>query len=135
MNEETKMSDDNKKSDEIETNIHSPKLKIEPKVKKILKKLSDTLNIPFNEVLNASILLGFNRFWFPLQKYLSELGVEDQPVKEEGYEPLLAGLKAQIEISYQAIQKIGELEKKFTKKHPFGKFPNLQNDKLNLKNI
>jgi len=100
-------------------------LKLEPEIKRILDKISDDLGISFNKVLHASILHGVNRYWLPLQKYYSELKVQDQPIKEEDFQPLLSDLKEQIESSNTAIQKIDEPEEMFERRYPFGKFTDL----------
>ena len=98
---------------------------LEPEIKRRLDKNSEDLTIPFNKVLNAILLHGINHFLFPLQKYYSELEVEDQPIKEEDYQQLLSDLKDRVESSFTAVQKMGQLEKKFEKRYHFGKFASL----------
>jgi hypothetical protein len=102
------------------------KIKLEKGIQKKLEEISRILNIPPNKVLNASLLHGLNRYRFPLQKYHSELKVEDQPVKVEQYQPILSNLKNQIELSYLESQNIDEFESMFEIKYPFGTFSNLQ---------
>ena len=102
------------------------KIKLEQGIQKKLEEISKILNIPPNKVLNASLLHGLNRYRFPLQKYNSELKVEEQPVKEEQYQPILSNLKNQIELSYLESQNIDEFESMFENKYPFGTFSSLQ---------
>ncbi len=102
------------------------KIKLEQGIQKKLEEISRILNIPFNKVLNASLLHGVNRYRFPLQKYNSELKVEEQPVKEEQYQPILSNLKNQIELSYLESQNIDKFESMFENKSPFGTFSSLQ---------
>ena len=102
------------------------KIKLEQGIQKKLEEISRVLNIPFNKVLNASLLHGLNLYRFPLQKYNSELKVEEQPVKEEQYQPILSNLKNLIALSYLESQNIDEFESMFENKHPFGTFSSLQ---------
>ena len=101
-------------------------IELENQIQNKIDKISRILNIPRNKVLYASILHGFNNYHLPLQKYYNELEVEEQPVKEEQYQPLLSDLRDQIELSFRIIQNIDDFEAKFEDKHPFGSFPNLQ---------
>ena len=101
-------------------------IELENQIQNKIDKISRILNIPRNKVLYASILHGFNHYHLPLQKYYNELEVEEQPVKEEQYQPLLSDLRDQIELSFRIIQNIDDFEAKFEDKHPFGSFPNLQ---------
>ncbi len=98
------------------------KIQLELEIQNKLEEVSRILNIPPTKVLNASLLHGLNRYRFPLQKYNSELKVEEQPVKEEEYQPILADLKTQIELSYEIIQDINDFESKFEDRYPFGTF-------------
>ncbi len=102
------------------------KIQLELEIQNKLEEISKMLNMPTTKVLNASLLHGLNRYRFPLQKYTSELKVEEQPVKEEEYQPILADLKTQIESSYEIIQDINEFESKFEDKYPFGTFSDFQ---------
>ncbi|KKM83226.1 hypothetical protein LCGC14_1311570 [marine sediment metagenome] len=102
------------------------KIILEQGIQKKLEEISRILNILPNKVLNASLLHGLNRYRFPLQKYNSELKVEEQPVKEEQYQPILSNLKNQIELLYLELQNIDEFESMFEKKYSFGTFSNLQ---------
>ena len=102
------------------------KIRLEQGIQNKLEEISRILNIPSNKVLNASLLHGLNRYRFPLQKYNSELKVEEQPVKEEQYQPILSNLKNQIELSYSESQNIDKFESMFENKYPFGTFSSLQ---------
>ena len=102
------------------------KIKLEQGIQNKLEEISRILNIPSNKVLNASLLHGLNRYRFPLQKYNSELKVEEQPVKEEQYQPILSNLKNLIELSYSESQNIDKFESMFENKYPFGTFSSLQ---------
>ncbi|KKK67978.1 hypothetical protein LCGC14_2948680 [marine sediment metagenome] len=102
------------------------KIQLELEIQNKLEEISRILNIPPTKVLNASLLHGLNRYRFPLQKYNSELKVEEQPVKEEEYQPILSDLKSQIELSYEIIQDIDEFESRFENKYPFGTFSDFQ---------
>lgn len=97
-------------------------VKLESEIQSKLAEVSNTVKLPFNEVLNASLLFSYCRFWYPLQKYFAELKVEKQPVKEDDYEPILTELKDQIESSYTVIQHIEKFEDKFERRFPFGTF-------------
>ena len=63
------MSKDNNKDEELEKFIQDR-----------VDEVSEKLKVPSYKVLLASILHGLNRYRLPLQKYLSELKVEEQPV-------------------------------------------------------
>ncbi len=102
------------------------KIQLELEIQNKLERISRILNIPPTKVLNASLLHGLNRYRFPLQKYASELKVEEQPVKKEEYQPILSDLKTQIELSYEIIQDINEFESRFENKYPFGTFSDFQ---------
>ncbi len=102
------------------------KIKLEQGIQNKLEEISRILNIPSNKVLNASLLHGLNRYRFPLQKYNSELKVEEQPVKEEQYQPILSNLKNLIELSYSESQNIDKFESMFENQYPFGTFSSLQ---------
>jgi len=99
---------------------------LESEIRSKLVEVSNKVNLPLDEVLNASLLFSYLRFWYPLQKYYSKLEVEDQPVKEKDYAPILSDLKEQIKSSYNLVQKIDQLESKFEKRHPFGTFQDFE---------
>jgi len=105
------MPKDNEREIEVESGIQNKLVEISKKV-----------DLPLNKVVDGSLLYSYYRFWYPLQKYYSELDVEEQPVKEEVYAPILSDLKEQIELSYSIVQKIDQFETNFEKRHPFGTF-------------
>ena len=107
-------------------------IKLHNEIYNKISEVSNILELPFNEVLNASLLYSYRRFWYPLQRYDSGLKVEDQPVKEHEYEPMLEELKEQIKLSHSIISEFEKSEEKFERRFPFGTFQDFEDRHWNL---